>query len=206
MTAPTPAPAPAQTGWRAALSGRWLDVGGLRYGALGAPLAFAALPLYVVLPNHYSAQLGVPLAALGAVLLATRALDALVDPWIGRGIDRALAGPRKRVMAWALLGALLLGGGMAALFFPVVQGADALLAWCAAALVVTSLGYSGLGVLHQAWGARLGGGARQQARLVGWREGLSLAGVLLASTLRRWPAYRPWWWPARCCWCWACGR
>ena len=25
---------------------------GLRYGALGAPLAFAALPLYVLLPNQ----------------------------------------------------------------------------------------------------------------------------------------------------------
>ena len=28
---------------------------GLRYGALGAPLAFAALPLYVLLPKHYAA-------------------------------------------------------------------------------------------------------------------------------------------------------
>jgi len=43
---------------------------GLRYGALGMPLAFAALPLYVLLPNHYAAELGVPLAGLGAVLLA----------------------------------------------------------------------------------------------------------------------------------------
>ena len=49
------------------------------YGLLGLPLAFAALPLYVILPNHYAREFGVPLAALGAVLLAARLLDALAD-------------------------------------------------------------------------------------------------------------------------------
>ncbi|GCL65806.1 MFS transporter [Pseudaquabacterium pictum] len=156
---------------------------GLRYGALGAPLAFAALPLYVLLPNHYAAQLGVPLAGLGAVLLGTRALDALIDPWLGRMVDAGLARPRRQVLAAAAGAALLMALGFAALFFPQVQGSDALLAWCAVALVVTCLGYSALGVLHQAWGARLGGGATAQARITGWREGLSLAGVLAASVL-----------------------
>ena len=58
-----------------------------RYGLLGAPLAFVSLPLYVTLPYHYAQQFGVSLAALGAVLLATRAADALVDPLIGRWVD-----------------------------------------------------------------------------------------------------------------------
>ena len=74
---------------------------GLRYGALGAPLAFAALPLYVLLPNHYAGQLGVPLVALGLVLLGTRALDAVIDPWLGRWVDRGLALPRQRVLGAA---------------------------------------------------------------------------------------------------------
>jgi Na+/melibiose symporter-like transporter len=156
---------------------------GLRYGALGMPLAFAALPLYVLLPNHYAAQLGVPLAGLGVVLLGTRALDAVVDPWLGRVVDAGLARPRSQVMAAAAGAALLMALGFAALFFPPVHTPDALLAWCAAALVLTCLGYSALGVLHQAWGARLGGGAVAQARITGWREGLSLAGVLAASVL-----------------------
>ena len=159
----------------------WLD--GLRYGALGAPLAFAALPLYVLLPSHYAAQLGVPLAGLGVVLLATRAQDALIDPALGRWVDHGLAQPRQRVLAGAWVAALLMALGFAALFFPPPGSSSALLAWCAGALVVTSLGYSALGVLHQAWGARLGGGAAAQARIVSWREGLSLAGVLAASVL-----------------------
>ena len=45
---------------------------GLRYGLLGLPLAFVALPLYVVLPNHYATAFVVPLAALGALLLVDR--------------------------------------------------------------------------------------------------------------------------------------
>ncbi len=168
-----PAAKPATLPWQA----------GLRYGALGAPLAFAALPLYVLLPNHYAGHLGVPLAALGLVLLGTRALDAVVDPWLGRWVDRGLALPRHRVLAAAWVAALVMALGFVALFFPPAGSANALLAWCAGALVVTCLGYSALGVLHQAWGARLGGGAAAQARIVSWREGMALAGVLGASIL-----------------------
>jgi Na+/melibiose symporter-like transporter len=40
-----------------------------------------------------------------------------------------------------------------------------------------------LSVVHQAWGTRLGGDARQRARVVAWREGCGLIGVLAASTL-----------------------
>ena len=41
------------------------------------PLAFAALPLYVILPNHYAREFSVPLAALGAEMPAAWASDIL---------------------------------------------------------------------------------------------------------------------------------
>ena len=159
---------------------------GAAYGALGLPLAFVALPLYVVLPNHYAVQFGVPLAALGVLLLAVRAFDALVDPWIGRWVDALLGGAIGRV--WGVLGLAALGlvGGLTGLFFPLasVRGSStALLAWCGALLVGTYLAYSVASVLHQSWGARLGGGDAAQARWVGWREGAALVGVVLASVL-----------------------
>ena len=91
---------------------------GLRYGALGLPLAFVALPLYVVLPNHYAEQFGVPLAALGGVLLAVRSLDALLDPWIGLRVDRLLSGPFSRTLRWLALAAAVLMLGLTGLFFP----------------------------------------------------------------------------------------
>jgi GPH family glycoside/pentoside/hexuronide:cation symporter len=158
---------------------------GLRYGAPGFPLAFVALPLYVALPNHYAAAFGVPLAALGAVLLAARLLDAIVDPWIGRWADALL--DRSARAAWlAMAGAaVVLALGFRGLFFPAVETGDtaALLAWCGGLLVVTYLAYSVMSVVHQAWGARLGGNEAQRAGVVAWREGLALCGVLVASVL-----------------------
>jgi Na+/melibiose symporter-like transporter len=154
---------------------------GLRYGALGLALAFVALPLYVHLPQHYATQFGVPLASLGALLLGARALDAVADPWIGRLCDRALGRPG---LVWQLpLAALLLAAGFAGLFFPVPRDTAALLAWAGFGLVMTYLAYSVLTVLHQAWGARLGGSAQRQTRIVSWREGFALVGVVTASIL-----------------------
>jgi glycoside/pentoside/hexuronide:cation symporter, GPH family len=157
--------------------------GGLAYGALGLPLAFVALPLYVVLPNHYASAFGVPLAALGALLLGARLLDAVADPWIGRWADRWFAHSLRRVLLAAGLAALLAALGFYALFFPAVSGSGPLLAWCGVFLAVTYLAYSVLSVVHQSWGARLGGNAAQRTRVVAWREGLALAGVLIASVL-----------------------
>lgn len=171
------APHSAARGWR----GGWRD--GLGYGGLGLPLAFVALPLYVVLPNHYAATFGVPLALLGAVLLAARLLDAVADPWIGRWADALLARSAQRAWTVIALASAVLALGFAALFFPTVQGQTALLVWCAALLAVTYLSYSVVAVIHQAWGARLGGDEAQRARIVAWREGLALAGVLVASVL-----------------------
>jgi glycoside/pentoside/hexuronide:cation symporter, GPH family len=156
---------------------------GLAYGALGLPLAFVALPLYVVLPNHYATTFGVPLAALGALLLGARLLDAVADPWIGHWADRWFAHSVRRVLIVAAIAALFVALGFHALFFPAFAGTGALLAWCGAFLAVTYLAYSVLSVVHQSWGARLGGDAAQRTRVVAWREGLALVGVLTASVL-----------------------
>jgi len=167
----------AATGWR----GGWAQ--GLAYGGLGLPLAFVALPLYVVLPNHYAAEFGIPLATLGALLLGARLLDAVADPFIGRWVDGWFTRRATLVLAAAVAAAVVLALGFRGLFFPMVQGPRALLVWCAVLLAITYLSYSVLSVLHQAWGARLGGDEGQRARIVSWREGLALLGVLVASVL-----------------------
>ena len=164
-----------------AWSGGWLQ--GIRYGGLGLPLAFVALPLYVVLPNHYASEFGIPLATLGALLLGARLFDALADPLIGRWVDGWFTRHTATVLVAAALAAVLLALGFRGLFFPAVQGSTALLWWCTLLLAVTYLSYSVLSVLHQAWGARLGGDDTQRARIVSWREGLALLGVMVASVL-----------------------
>lgn len=153
-----------------------------RYGLLGLPLAFVAVPLYVVLPQHYGQTLGVPLSLLGAILLLTRLGDALIDPWLGGWVDRLLHRP-ARARGAVLVSAAVLVLAFVALFFPPVQGQGALLGWCAVTLLVTFGAYSLASVAHLAWGTRLGGVPVQRARLVAWREGFGLAGVLLANVL-----------------------
>ena len=154
---------------------------GWRYGLMGLPLAFVALPLYVQLPNYYAKAFGMPLATLGAVLLGARLFDAFSDPVIGRWSDRLYAQSTRQVLAWAAAAAALLVLGFALLFFPPVAAQNHLVAWATLTLLITYLGYSGVSVLHQSWGAILGGDDSQRSRVVAWREGLGLVGVVLAS-------------------------
>ncbi len=159
---------------------------GLRYGLLGLPLAFVALPLYVVLPNHYARSFAVPLAALGAVLLAARLFDAVLDPWIGRWTDRLFARSHRQVLAAGALAAVVLALGLWGLLFPPVAAqADVttLLIWAGLLMAITYTAYSVASVAHQTWGTRLGGTEPQRSRISAWREGLALVGVLTAAVL-----------------------
>lgn len=160
-----------QFGWRE----------GLRYGPLGFALAFVALPLYVILPNYYAKAFGVPLATLGLLLLGARLFDALIDPLLGRWSDRLFARSLQAVLTWAALAAVAVCAGFALLFYPPQLSPGALLVWAAVCLLLTYVSYSFLSITHQSWGAMLGGDESQRSRIVAWREGLGLLGVVLAS-------------------------
>ena len=162
---------------------KWSMAAGPAYGALGLPLAFVALPLYVLLPHYYASQYGVPLASLGALLLAVRLLDALADPWLGRQIDSVFQRSVQAVWRVGAVAAVALALGLWALFKPLIDGVQGLLVWGAISLALTSLAYSVLSIAHQSWGARLGGNEAQRGRWVAWREGAGLLGVVLASVL-----------------------
>jgi Na+/melibiose symporter-like transporter len=146
----------------------------LAYGLLGLPLAFAALPIYVHVPQFYAETLALPLASIGAILLATRLLDAVLDPWLGRLADRW---PRRTM---ALLALVPFAAGFLALFNP---PAGAGLVWLAGALAVTYLGFSAAQIAYQAWGAQVGGHPQGRTRLTAAREGFGLVGVLAAAAL-----------------------
>lgn len=159
----------------------WRMQDGLRYGLLGLPLAFCALPLYVLMPHLYAQERHVSLAALGAVLLGVRLLDALIDPLLGRLCDRWFAQSLSTVLhrgAWA---AVALAWGFACLFMPPDLAPDTLLWWAAGSLAWTYTAFSALTLAHQSWGAMLGGDAVYRSRVVAWREGLGVVGVLLAT-------------------------
>lgn len=172
---------PLATPARAVPLPRWWS--GPAYGLLGLPLAFVALPLYVVLPHYYATELALPLASVGALLMLVRLLDAAAEPLLGRLSDRLYQGPLRAVLWVAGGSALVQVLGLSGLFFPAMQGPQALAAWMVAGLLVTCLAHSQLVIAHQAWGVRLGGDALQRSRVVAWREGPGLIGVVTASAL-----------------------
>ena len=149
--------------------------GVLRYGVLGLPLAFAALPIYVHVPALYANELGLSLSLVGAILLVTRIADAIADPLIGWASDRFLT--RRRLIALALP---VLAVGLVGLLAP-PAGAGGM--WLAALLVLVSFAYSVATINYAAWGAELGHDADSRTRLVASREGFGLLGVVLAAAL-----------------------
>ena len=148
------------------------------YGLFGMPLAMAALPLYVHLPKFYGDHLGVNLTLLGVVLLTLRLADGVIDPVLGVLSDRG--GARKR---WLLVAAPLLAIGMIALFMPVPREGAPLIAWLSLSLALVYAAFSLATINHQAWGAELSTDPVERTRITAVREGLALAGVVIAAVL-----------------------
>ncbi len=148
-------------------------------------MAFAALPLYLLTPSLYSNDFGLPLATVGFVLMACRLTDAITDPLVGRLLDQTQG---ARFQRWMIPGLALLMLGFTALMNPpkVLLAKDmqpALMAWLAASVLMISLANSAAQLAHQSWAIARGKSLHQQARLIGWREGLTLLGVMMASVL-----------------------
>ena len=153
------------------------------YSAFALPLAMAALPLYVQLPRFYG-ELGVSLTALGFILLAARALDAIQDPLLGLWCDRWGAdgrgiGGRRAFVACAVP---LLGIGIWGLFHPLDTDAGRI-PLLALLLVVVHLGFSMGSIGYQAWGAQLSRDVHERTRITAYRESMTLVGVIIASVL-----------------------
>ncbi|MBE2260602.1 MAG: MFS transporter [Candidatus Accumulibacter sp.] len=147
----------------------------LAHGALGLPLAMAALPVYVHVPRLYAEAAGMSLSLLGALLLTGRLLDAGMDPLLGGWSDRTAN--RQRLILLALP---CLALGMFALLQP---PATAAASWLLVSMLITYFGFSLATVAYQAWGAELGRDAGERTRLTASREGFGLLGVVLAAAL-----------------------
>ena len=157
------------------------------YGLLALPLAFVALPMYVNVPHLYATQYAVPLSLLGMVLLLTRLIDAVTDPFIGRFSDWLYARSMQAVVGAAFIFAVTLSISFAALFNPPSWDNPSTYAlWVAICVTACHLCYSMLCIVHQAWVTRLGGSPAQQSRVLAWREGAGLWGVVLAALLPLW--------------------
>ncbi len=149
------------------------------YAAPAAPLAALYFPVYVYVPPFYAAEQGVGLAALGAVVLAVRLLDAVTDPLMGWLSDRTPArfGRRK---PWLALAAPLV---IASVWMLLVPPAGAGLAHAGLWLAALTLSWTIAMTPWMAWGAELDGDYAGRARVTAWRETTGLVGTVVAVIL-----------------------
>ena len=151
----------------------------IAYGLPAMPIAALTLPLYVIVPTFYSETVGVPLGAIGGILVAVRLFDALNDPvlgWLGDRWNSAFG--RRRAMVALALPATAFAAWM--LFAPPLDATGAYLAlW----MTVLTAGFSALLLSWSAWGAELAGGYRERSRITGWREFFTVCGTLAAIAI-----------------------
>ena len=120
------------------------------------------VPLIAVFPTIYQKYYGVPFEALGPALLASRLLDAFLDPLTAYLSDKTKSrlGARK---PWMIAGALISVVGVYFLFIP--QGKpDAIYFFIWSTVVY--VGWTLIAIPHNAWGAEMSGNYDERSRIV----------------------------------------
>lgn len=144
----------------------------LRYSLPSLVTSVAALPMALFIPAFYADELGLPLAAVGAAIAASRIFDVVTDPLIGTLSDRLPTrwGRRK---PWMLLGTPLFSVAIWQVFVPGDSATiGGLLLWAA----LLYLGFTLIDLPHRAWGAELSTDYDERSRITSVREALSMAG------------------------------
>jgi glycoside/pentoside/hexuronide:cation symporter, GPH family len=152
------------------------------YGLLRMPLALVELPLFLFLPTLYNGTYGVSLSLISLVLLLTRLVDAMADPFFGGVISARRQ--KTPYLYWLVCAAPVLALGFIVLLSP---RPDSFPVWVSLVLgsVLTFAGYSIVSIAYQAWGADISRNDQEAAKFVGVREAFGLTGVILASALLR---------------------
>ena len=149
----------------------------IAYSGPAIPLAMLGLPLILYLPPFYAGELGMDLAAVGAVFAAARMWDAVIDPLIGYWSDRT-PGRFGRRKPWLLAGAPLWMLGVYALLSP-PAGVNTLYLWFAAFGFYVA--WTMVQIPYQSWGVELSRKYEERSRITGIRETGTLVGVILAT-------------------------
>ena len=150
------------------------------YAALTLPTAALGLPITVYLPPFFAKEMGLGLATVGLVFTLARLWDVVTDPVMGMLVDKFPSrwGRHKHWIAFAVP-ILMLATWF--IYMPSVEPHTAgyLLGW----LVVLYIGYTFLAIAHQSWGTELTSDYNERSRLYGWREVVTIVGMVTVLIL-----------------------
>lgn len=148
------------------------------YGAPAVAFAILLLPPYVFLPGFYTQTLGLPLDWIGYIIILSRVFDAFTDPVLGFLSDRT-RGRFGRRKPWIFLGTPLALVSVVVLFAPPTAPS---LGQFAFGIFGLTLAWTMMILPYNAWGAELSGDYDERTRIAGVREGIGLAGTLIAAS------------------------
>jgi Na+/melibiose symporter-like transporter len=158
----------------------------LAFAAPALPIAAFQLPFVIIVPKYYADNVGLSLTAVGAIIMAVRLIDAMLDPFIGYFADRSRPkwGRRK---TWFGLAAIPTTVGALMVFnpFPMVEPGNHLFwgGWFFLWSVMMSIGYTALSLSHQSWAAEISTTYYGRNRTFAAREISVVFGTLIATGL-----------------------
>ncbi len=159
------------------------------YGLVNLPTSIVGLPIALYIPAFYSQNLGLSLAAVGALIALSRITDVVTDPLIGIVSDRwrTRFGRRK---PWMVIGMPLKVLSLWMLFVPDSQFAGTLWAMLGGETInnlylfvwisLLYLGFTLVDLPYRSWGAEMSLDYDERSKVTGWREAFGYGGTLTA--------------------------
>lgn len=151
----------------------------IRFSAVAIPIAAANLPINTFLPAIFARDFGLSLGVIGAIFLAGRLWDGLLDPVVGALSDRTRTrfGRRK---PWILGGGILFALTAILLFFPFVEVSAVYLS---AVLFFFYLGWTAVQIPFLAWSGEISGQYHERTRIATYQTVISSVGLFITLVL-----------------------
>jgi Na+/melibiose symporter-like transporter len=150
------------------------------YSLADIPVMMSIFPVIVFIPRFYSSEIGIGVATIGTILLASRMFDVITDPLMGFVSDRTRSRWGRR-RPWMALSVPIMMISIYQLFMPPAGAGSAhMLAWS----MLLSLGTTMMLIPYYAWGAELSSDYNERSRITGAR---SMAGTFGSFTAQMVP-------------------